>query len=227
MSDFRNSRNKHKRVYGYERAPALPFSFTETDTGIQRTFDRNSIVVHRDYFLIRDSNGIYAPYEYEEYLINTTGSSGTVTFLRTGGFSGVPIVTLNVDSPADNVNLFLTDVTTTGFSFGISSNFSGSLNYKAINAPSYPVTVTRSPLYSTTAEIYAGQQTETAISSSTIAYSFASPSIPTSASLTTFDTDTSVLEYVDTYASGTLSTSGSNVDFSSVFSGILNYIVIK
>ena len=223
MADFISSRNKHRRIYGYERNPKQPFTIIED--GVHRTFDKNSITVHRDYFLIRDSNfqqGVYS--EYEENLINVLGYSGVVTF-QNGGFTQLPIVTIEPTNPSsDNVNFYLTDITQYGFTYGVSSFFSGALNYKAIYAPNYPVTVSaRIPLFpALSCEIFAGQQLETLVDSNIITFNFTSSSIPISASMTPYDGNTSNI-----YVSGNISTSGSNINFSSLYSGSLNYIMIK
>ncbi len=133
MADFISSRNKHRRIYGYERNPKQPFTIIED--GVHRTFDKNSITVHRDYFLIRDSNfqqGVYS--EYEENLINVLGYSGVVTF-QNGGFTQLPIVTIEPTNPSsDNVNFYLTDITQYGFTYGVSSFFSGDTFDNGLNS---------------------------------------------------------------------------------------------
>lgn len=227
MADFQRGSNRHRRIYGYERNPKIPVTFN--DNGIERTFDRNALVIHRDYFLIKDNNTPFILNEYEELIVPLVDSDyGFISFQKEGGFAEVPIVTLEVDPLVANVNIFLLEVTRYGFTYGISSTYTGNILYRAISSIVYPTTVERTPQYpSVFAEVFAGQVNEYNVTTDNISFSFTSASIPVSSSITTINSDMSPTATADTYMSQSVDYTSSSIYFSSPYSGSLNYILIK
>lgn len=81
--------------------------------------------------------------EYEEGLIVFTNDVSQ-SFVFDESFSERPYVVFSVDSNDDNVNVFGLKVTENGGVVSVSETYSGSIRYRAIYAPVYPVYVSSS-----------------------------------------------------------------------------------
>ncbi len=147
-SSFAINQNKRRKVYHYERNPQELFDVVLGD--VTRSFDRNSIILHRDFYLIRDHSGIIIPeLEVGEYDEDYIGFSGQDTLSKTFNitFSALPIVTVQVEPTGSyNINAYITSITTNSVTVGLSAPHSGNIRYRAINAATYPAVVVRNVL---------------------------------------------------------------------------------
>lgn len=151
-SDRYGNRNNWRKVYSRNRRKPVEETLVDNATGISFTFDKNTLIRDRDYFLI-DTARLTSPLllnqaEYDEGLITFFGNeanniaSGSFSFT----FSGVPFVVLTVESTADNqhgVNVFGISYDTDEISVAVSSEFQGDIRYRAIySANGYPALAT-------------------------------------------------------------------------------------
>lgn len=149
-----SARGLWRKVYGYQNTKPELVAVVDISTSTTRSIDLNKTIRHRDFYFI---DGITANYEvtvaptgsllaeYDEGLVNvnTTNLSYTGNFNFT--FSNTPIIVLSIENAAlygNNLNVFGFSVDASQFSFGFSSDFSGSIRYRAINAASYPAYAT-------------------------------------------------------------------------------------
>jgi hypothetical protein len=231
---FALNRNKFRRVYSFGGRPA-PNNQTYLDsiTGLPHTRDFNQILRDRDYYLISKMETAYTASlaQYYENTVNLNNASlYSVSF--PGIFSQTPIVTLFADPttfPPGFVIPYLTAVTVSGFTFGLSAPATGTLVYKAVNLikGTYPCTVTRAPLFpSTTGQVSAGSVS--LVASTNVTMSFAPVAGSTSLSNFSYTTqDTGNLD-ADVYLLDTSFSSGnSTAEISAPFTGTVNFILVK
>ncbi len=149
-----NSRQRIRRVYGYQRAQPQTIVLTDVKLGNSRSLDAGSLMIHRDFFIINAASGsIYnAPpvifAEYDEDLISFNWEdTASDTFNIT--FSNTPIVVLTMESTVlglENVQPYVLSYTTNTLTIGVSALYSGSVRYRAIYSPTYPCVVQRNIL---------------------------------------------------------------------------------
>jgi hypothetical protein len=144
-------------------------------------------------------------------------------------FSSKPIVTVEILTSSNNlynISTFIKNITVNGFDIQFSSNFSGSLKYRAIYAVNYPVVVERLPLLPTnfyTAS--AGTVHLNNSDSSNITYNTLYGN-PTDLFLTIEDNGNNTGQvYPSVY--GTIDVTSSVVKVSSQTDSTLNFIVVK
>lgn len=232
MANLPGGKSQARRVYGYIRAPKQEIHVVVN--GVSRSFDAQALVYHRDFFhVINDalqSIGTETPvavYEYDEDLIIFNGeTSKSKSFNIT--FTTNPIVVLDVIPFADqeNVNSFITSISTTAVSVGLSAPLSGAVRYRAIYAPIYPVSVQRNVLSSSFSyQISAGYTDLTA--SSTFSANYISMVVnPSQVIFTTFDMNSNNdadVAFVNSSSFGTTQTTG---DVSSEITNRINFIAI-
>jgi hypothetical protein len=154
-ADYSSGRNKRRKTYGYERT--TPDVVNVVIDNVTRSFDKNTVVIHRDFFLIRDvfsssfTSGstpvVYAEYD-EDYISfnNTTVNSRSFNIT----FTGTPYVTLVVEPPSGsnggNIITFLDSHSTTQLTVGVSAPYSGNVRYRAIYSATWPAFVQRNVL---------------------------------------------------------------------------------
>jgi len=154
--DYSSGRNKRRKTYGYERA--APQNIEVVIDNVTRSFDRNTVVIHRDFYLVRDvvsgsvfvPTNVYAEYDEDRVAFNNT-TQASKTFNIT--FSSQPAVTLFEIEPAtndnsQNVQPFIVSHTTTQVTVGLSAPFSGNVIYRAIYSPTWPALVQRNVISS-------------------------------------------------------------------------------
>ena len=147
------NRNNYRKVYGYTRQPPQPFTFVEN--GEQKSVDANKFNVTREFYRISEKIGTTvghldenAFYE-EDTIAFFSSTTKTLAFLRE--FPGTPIVVVSVEPGGDNnVNAYVASVSPSAFSIGVSDVFTGTVRYRAVYSPSYPVYVQNYPHAPTT-----------------------------------------------------------------------------
>lgn len=158
---YGSGRNLWRKVYGYQNNKPRVVEVIDTLAAVTYSLDLNKTIRHRDFFIISDvSNGggeIYIPPEvlgeYDEGIVSMSyATAGTGSFNFT--FTSAPYIVLSVDSASffgENVNIHGFTYTTTGFTFGTSAPFVGTIRYRAIYSPTYPAYCTSSFTSSITA----------------------------------------------------------------------------
>lgn len=156
-----NARNLWRKVYGYQNNKPQVVSIVDPQTQVTYSLDLNKTLRHRDYFIIKGVNSgtqlvetgsVITEYDEGVYAINSLTDQGTGSFNFT--FSSNPYVVLTVESASlygESLNLFGGNITTSGFTFGLSAPFTGSIRWRAIYATSYPAYVTSAYTASITA----------------------------------------------------------------------------
>lgn len=147
-----NSRQRIRRVYGYQRTQPQTIVLTD-NTGNSRTLPAGSLLLHRDFFIVNAPSGSsglipsdYAEYDEDLILFNWQDEA-TDTFNIT--FTGNPIVVLSMETTAlglENVQPYILSYNTSGLTIGVSALYSGSVRYRAIYSPTYPCVVQRNIL---------------------------------------------------------------------------------
>jgi hypothetical protein len=158
-----NARNLWRKVYGYQNNKPQMVSVVDSITQVTYSLDLNKTLRHRDFFIIQGINSgsqfiteevSFPTAEYDEGLFHFSSISdhGTGSFNFT--FSNFPTVVLSVESASlygEGVNIFGGTSTPSGFTFGLSAPFSGSIRWRAIYSPSYPAVATSAYTASITA----------------------------------------------------------------------------
>ena len=151
---YGTGKNLWRKVYGYQTNKPRETQITVPDTGATYTLDLNKTLRHRDYFIIKNiisgaisgvTQSAFTQYDEGLVLFSNISDSGTGTFNFT--FSSLPYCVLTVESASlygENLNVYGLSVSTTGFSFGLSAPFTGSVRYRAIYSPTYPAYVSSS-----------------------------------------------------------------------------------
>lgn len=139
-----NSPNQRKLYSTFRSAPVI----ITNDAG--QVLDANRFQVHRDFFLITTKLGVVPStfpvgiYE-DDYVYFDGQSSKTLAFSQT--FAEVPIVVLSLEDGTnqDNIIAYLTSISTTHATIGLSANYSGSVRYRAVYSEVYPCMVYDNP----------------------------------------------------------------------------------
>lgn len=133
----------------YSRFPVPPQIITLADN---TEVDATKYQVHRDFYIKQVNIGLTGSVRFGEYeegyaVFDWTDEEVTVTFSTT--FSSSPIVVINLDpytDPLQNVKAEITAVDQTSFNLRLSAPYSGSVEYKAVYADSFPAPVVRRTL---------------------------------------------------------------------------------
>lgn len=151
MADnFSRARGRYRRIVSYDKAPRQEFILV--DQGVSRSFDRNSLYVHRDFFYVPvpasniNVDVVYALYD-EDYVVFTGQDQLSKTFNIT--FPSTPHVALEIEatpSGTENIVAYLMSATTGSITVGLSAEFIGNIRYRAVYSPTYPAFVRRSLL---------------------------------------------------------------------------------
>ena len=149
------NRNRHRRIYGYAGESIPPEEITvdvHGDGTVYQTFDRNSISIHRDSYIIfrADADGdITVPVYYSIYEEDVLTFKDEVqkTQMFGLGFQERPIVVLDVISSDADIQCTLGSISETGIVVNTSALFTGVIRYRAvsIHTPSPTVNVERLP----------------------------------------------------------------------------------
>jgi hypothetical protein len=236
--NFGKNRNKFRRVYGYglSRRPEM-MTFLDPISNEHKTVDSQKFIRDRDFFhvpgLVPSGSNLVLG-EYVEAQVGFAATEGYfVTFPTL--FSQNPIVTVetsqsnfnDLDGSSDpNIVAWVTTVSTGGFAVAFSAPFSGTILYRAIYSPTYPVQVDRSPLFpGTLAFASAGTMNfsfETAVTMSWDPLSGTPQIVDTTPTGSTSDT------YMDVFISQGVSGSSSvTADLSTAYSGTIAFIAIQ
>ncbi len=235
MATLPGGRNQVKIVYGYIRPPKQQNNFIVND--ITKSLDSQSLEYHRDFyylinsaiqgqFLTQSSSSSYGEYD-EDFISFNWETQKTKSFNIT--FTSNPIVVLEIPANADleNINAFIDSIGTTNFSVQLSAQFSGSIIYRAIYSPTYPVTVQRNIVSSAfTYEAVAGYANIVGQSYFTASYSALSGT-PTQGWFTPYDfnsSDDTGVALVNSSSFGLTQTTG---DISSAIVNRINFIIVK
>lgn len=230
------NKGRYKKIYSYERyEPRLQnVSFSD---GTVSSIDVTKFIVDRQYYLIPgplffiSSSGevIYPTGEYEEqtYSFSSFSTGSSLSFLNS--FSAKPIVSVEILSSSNslqNVSYFLKNISSTGFNIEFSSEFSGSVKYRAIYSSTYPAIVERTPenpssFYTASAGAFFVGNDSTA----NITYD-ALPSTPTNIFISPEDTGNN-LSQVSLEVTGSVNVSSSTINISSNTNSYINFIVVK
>ena len=161
------NRATYRKFYQFGRVPPVLVTVGTA------TVDANRFQVHRDYYLIPVGEGDlgdpYAVGIYEDdFIWFNHESSKTVTFSQT--FTEAPVVVVEVDAtnPLGNIASFILKVTSATLQVGLSSEFSGSVRYRAIQASSYPARI-----YSGSVSFFGTATTVDVVASGVFSSSFA------------------------------------------------------
>jgi hypothetical protein len=236
MANLPGGSKQARRVYGYTRAPERPMQVVVNN--ITRSFDAQNYVYNRDFFYIYNdvlgsisaSGTSSSPFtgQYDEDIITLNWeTSATKTFNVT--FASTPIVVLDVIQNLDleNVNVYITAVSTTQVQIATSAPFTGTIRYRAIYAATYPATVQRnviSSAFSYTA--VAGYVDVVGLSYFTASYTSLGGT-PTSVFFTTFDVNANSDANVAFTATGSYGTTSTSGDISSAIVNRINFIVVQ
>jgi hypothetical protein len=230
------SKSRLRRTYGYERYEPRPETIVYND-GTTRLIDLTKFSIDRQYYLLAgpiqfnsSSSSSTLPFgEYEEftYAFSSFATGSSISFLTP--FTVKPILTVEINDSTNNlqnVSFFLKNVSETSFNIEFSSQFSGSIKYRAIYSSTYPAIVERTPdmpLNYFTAS--AGTSLINNESSKTITYA-ALPEAPTSLFYSLEDTGNN-LSQVALELSGNINSTTSNINISSNTVSNINFIVTK
>lgn len=185
-----SARGLWRRVYGYQNSKPQLVEVIDTQTSVTRSIDLNKTIRHRDYYIVDGITANFAPFvppvppptgslaEYDEGIVEVNTSAFVYAGNFNFTFSDNPIIALSIEDAAlhgGNLNVFGISLNTSQFTFSFSSDFSGSIRYRAINAPTYPAYVTSAYTASITAS--AGTASPGGLSYYTASFS-ALPSTP-------------------------------------------------
>lgn len=229
---FELNRSRFRKVYAYGAKPVpAPVAFFDAFLQVSSSFDFNEVIRDRDMYFLQGPNGYGTPLANRAYYENIVAlspfglSDFNITF-TSSPFTTAPIVTAQV--LGDNVNAYVYNITSAGFTLGLSAPITSSatVSFKAIAGASvFPCLVERTPLSpGTFATVSAGTVTLTAASSSALPF----------ADLTTVPTDftTSPIEaglfQGDTFVSqSSLVSNSATVELSQLYTGDIDYIALK
>jgi len=233
MANLPGGKNQARRTYGYIRPPKQ--EIVVVVNGASRSFDAQSMAYHRDFFRVindalQSTAGGPSPIafgEYDEDLISFNWTtSGSRAFNIT--FTATPIVVLDVipNTDLENINVFLSYSSPTNLSVQVSAPFSGSVRYRAIYSPTYPIMVTRNVISSAfTYNAYAGYIDLVGINFFTASYtSFGSP--PSQAWFTPYDINGNNGASVALVGSSSYGLTSSSGDISSAIVDRINFLVV-
>jgi len=229
------NKKRYKKSYNYERYEPKYETVKFSDESIL-IIDKTRFSIDRQYYLtpapiysLSGSNSAEYPIgEYEEYTYSfssfTTGS--TISFLTS--FTNKPIVCIEILSSSNglqNVSHFVKNINTTGFGIEFSSEFSGSIKYRAIFSSTYPAIVERTPdlpasFYTASAGTFYVDNS----SNANITYS-ALPTTPTNIFISPEDVGNN-LSQVNLEVSGSVNVSSSTINISSNTVSYINFIVV-
>lgn len=230
--NFLTVRDKRKKVYGYAREPERTVSYVINN--ISKSFDLNSIQTSRNFYLIRQANGLldgeniitYGEYD-EGYLVFDGSSVSTISFATT--FTSTPIVTLVVEqnSTADqNINATIANISTTQLVVSASAPIHGNIRYQAIYASSYPTIVIRNTISSSqTYYAYAGYQD--LIITDLFSFSYTGLGTPSNVFITTYDNIGNGSVSVAVTATSSYSETIVTGSFSAKITGRVNFMAIQ
>lgn len=140
--------NRKKKTYSFNRSQP-PQLVSTVVNGKVEYFDETLVTVDTPFYILdtavsQGNPPPFLPPEYDENTINFNWTDAeSVSFSFT--FSSRPYLTLEI-LPADgfeNVALFSSYLSTTGFIANVSAPFSGQVVYRAISSAVYPVVVER------------------------------------------------------------------------------------
>jgi hypothetical protein len=137
-SKYGKNRNLWRKVYGFRRRKPNKVTLVDPNTNVTFSYDLQTTVRHRDFFIIRSvlsgSEGLILA-EYDEGLIpfiNTDVTSANFTTC----FSSVPDAVVLTIEPAndnsDNIIPYGLTFDQCSLSVGLSAPFSGNVRYRAI-----------------------------------------------------------------------------------------------
>jgi len=164
---YERNRSNWRKVYSFQRRKPNIVNLVDTFTSESFSYDLQQTIRNRDFFILTKevpfffgSTGSVNLAQYDEGVFSfpSISDSGTGTFNFT--FASTPFVVLSVESASlygTNVNLFGKTVSTSGFTFGTSAPFTGSIRWRAIYSPTYPAYV--SSAYTSSITASAGQAT--------------------------------------------------------------------
>jgi hypothetical protein len=139
---YERNRNVWRKVLSFERKKPRLNNFTDLTTGESFTYDLETTLRHRDYYMLKKAaeTGIFA--EYDEGLIEFSDSSFATTNFSFC-FSALPdAVVLTVEPNmdySDNVIPYGYTFNECSMSIGLSAPFTGFVRYRAIySATGYP-----------------------------------------------------------------------------------------
>lgn len=212
----------------YSRFPVPPQLITLTDDTV---LDATKYQVHRDFYIKQVNVGATGSVRFGEYeegyaIFDWSDEEVAVTF--TTPFSSPPIVIINLDpytDPLQNVRAEITSVDETSFGVRLSAPYSGSVEYKAVYASSYPAPVVRQPLNPSLqyALVY-GAVIDASSSYFSASFNLSS-NVPDLGFYTPYSpTNVGMLEITTGSFIGTDSVAG---DLSDSYVGQINFIVIK
>ena len=155
---YGRNRNRWRKVYAYG-ANIKPKTVTFLDNASSNylTLDLNKVYKHYDYHIRQPD--VDAPTNvtediYEEGIIHFNNETEKAFSFTTNWQHGPPYVVYSIETGFDdneNVNVYGYDYPSlTGSIAGVSAPFSGTVRYRAISAPSYPVLTS----YGTTSSFY-------------------------------------------------------------------------
>jgi hypothetical protein len=157
---YGRNRAEWRKVYSYNRRKPNIIETIDLNTSQSFSYDLQRIIRYRDYSLLskpHSASFAFGGSEYDEGLVTLSSADtfgvGTFNFQ----FSGDPIIVLTVESASlygPNLNLFGYNYSNTGFTFGLSAPFVGSIRYRASFTNVYPTYV--SSFYSSSITASAG-----------------------------------------------------------------------
>lgn len=222
------SKGLWRKVYGYSPNKPQVDTIVDTATATSRSIDLNQVIRHRDYFIIDGITGFSVmptpPVFYAEYdeglinLFNTDFSSGSFNF----SFTQRPIVVLTVEGNGinDNIQVYGLTLNQSGFTFGTSAPFSGSIRYRAIHSNNYIAFA--SSAYTSSITASAGAANPNGSSTYTAAFA-ALPGAPFKFYSTSWDLED--LQDVDiSHEVHSINDSSATIDFSSTANSTVHYI---
>jgi hypothetical protein len=142
---YERNRNVWRKVLSFERKKPRLNNFTDSTTGESFTYDLETTLRHRDYFLLKKAAESVLYAEYDEGLVTFTNSDSAVANFSFC-FSAIPdAVVLTVETAADNSDYIIPYGNTfneCSMSIGLSAPFTGQVRYRAVySATGYPARI--------------------------------------------------------------------------------------
>lgn len=147
MSDYiPSNRNSLRKIYSINRV--VPRLIT---LGSGETIDANRQSIHRDFYVIEQrtqfeisSSVVYGIYE-DDYIHLNHETTKSIIFSQTFPVPPIVVLSLEDNTGLENIIPFLSSLNALGATVNVSSEYSGSIRYRAIYSPTYPATVLDQP----------------------------------------------------------------------------------
>jgi hypothetical protein len=147
MSDYiPSNRNSLRKIYSINRV--VPDLRT---LGSGEVIDANRQSIHRDFYVTEQrtqfqvsSSVVYGIYE-DDYIHLNHETTKSIIFSQTFPVPPIVVLSLEDNTGLENIVPFLSSLNVLGATVNVSSEYSGSIRYRAIYSATYPATVFDNP----------------------------------------------------------------------------------